>query len=107
MGFDAYLRIAGRTVTIRLGGELDATTAPVLRSLIDRAKDHDPTRLVLEMGDLTYMSSAGIRCLVFAHQTLTPAAEIVLLDPQPDVAEVVRLAGLDRAVTLAESERSR
>jgi anti-anti-sigma factor len=107
MSFDAHLRVTGRTATIHLAGELDATTAPALRSLIDRAGGENPDRLVLEMGELTYMSSAGIRCLVFAHQTLTAGAEIVLLDPQPDVAEVVRLAGLDRAVTFVEGERSR
>jgi anti-sigma B factor antagonist len=102
MSFDAFLTSSDGTATISLAGELDATTAPVLRSLIDRVGDDHADRLVLAMRDLTYMSSAGIRCLVFAHQAVTPGTEIVLLDVQPDVAEVIRLAGLDRAVTFAE-----
>jgi anti-anti-sigma factor len=99
MSFEANLTTAERTATIRLTGELDATTAPVLRSLIERVGQVGAERLLLEMDDLSYMSSAGIRCLVFAHQTVP--ADIVLMDVQPDVAEVIRLAGFDRAVTFA------
>jgi anti-anti-sigma factor len=99
MSFEANLTTSDRDATIRLTGELDATTAPVLRSLIDRVGQLGADRLLFEMDDLSYMSSAGIRCLVFAHQTV--ASDIVLLDAQPDVAEVIRLAGFDRAVTFA------
>lgn len=103
MNFDAILTTTDRAATIRLTGELDASTAPVLRSLIDRVGETGADRLVVDMRELSYMSSAGIRCLVYAHQTAAPGVEVVLLDPQPDVAEVIRLAGLDRAIAFAGS----
>jgi anti-sigma B factor antagonist len=107
VNFDAVLNTVGTTATITLTGELDASTAPVLRSLVDRVATENAEHLTIDMADLGYMSSAGIRCLVYAHQSATPGADITLLDPQPEVAEVLKLAGLDRAIAFANAGPAR
>ncbi|GAA0384203.1 hypothetical protein GCM10009530_38870 [Microbispora corallina] len=103
MTFDATMRIDDGTAVVRLTGELDGRSAPTLNQLIADAVAAQVGRLVLLVHDVTYMSSAGIRCLVFAHQKLPRGAEIVLVGTRPEVAETIRLTGFDRSVVLQES----
>ena len=103
MSFDAKLQIEEGVATIRLSGELDAASAPKFSDLVTEAAKHDLNRLVLLAADLAYMSSAGLRCLVFAHQKLPRKTEIVLVGAQPDVAETIRLTGFDRSITMEEA----
>ncbi|HVQ93208.1 MAG TPA: STAS domain-containing protein [Mycobacteriales bacterium] len=91
-----------RTVTIRLAGELDSGSAPTLNELIGQAAQHPVDRLVLLMDRLDYLSSAGLRCLVFAHQKFGPGVEIVLVGTKREVAETIQLTGLDRSVTMQD-----
>src|SRR5919197_1086920 len=102
MSFQAKLQADddSRTVTIRLIGELDSKSAPELNELIGQAAQHEADRLVLLMDRLDYLSSAGLRCLVFAHQKFGPGVEIVLVGTQPDVAETIRMTGFDRSVIM-------
>ena len=67
------------------------------------AAEQEVSRLILLMQTLAYMSSAGLRCLVFAHQKMPAGTEIVLVGTQPEVAETIRLTGFDRSVVMQES----
>lgn len=102
MVFHATLRIEDRTALIRLTGELSAASAPELNAYTAQLGADRIDRLVLLMSDLVYMSSAGLRCLVFAHQKMGPAVQIVLVGTRPEVAETIRLTGLDRSVVMQE-----
>jgi anti-anti-sigma factor len=97
------MRVEGGTATIRLDGELDGQSAPELHDLVSRVAEEEVARLVLLMDTLSYMSSAGLRCLVFAHQKMPFGSEIVLVGTRPEVAETIRLTGFDRSVTMQES----
>jgi anti-anti-sigma factor len=104
MKFQAKLQADddARTVTIRLTGELDSGSAPTLNEMIGQAAQHPVDRLVLLMDRLDYLSSAGLRCLVFAHQKFGPGVEIVLVGTKREVAETIQLTGLDRSVTMQD-----
>jgi anti-sigma B factor antagonist len=103
MSFDASITIEHETATIRLVGSLDRFAAPRLNDLVGEAAHQEVGRLVLLMSELSYMSSAGLRCLVFAHQKMPSDAEIVLVGTQPEVAETIRLTGFDRSITMQET----
>lgn len=90
-------------VTIRLAGEVDSRSAHRLNELIIEAAAASPSRLVLLTEDLTYLSSAGLRCLVFAHQKMGPGVEIVLVGTRPDVAETIKMTGFDRSVIMQDA----
>ena len=104
MGFQArmYADDETKTVSIRMAGDLDSGSAPKLNELIAQAAEHKVERLVLLMERLNYMSSAGLRCLVFAHQKFGPGVEIVLVGVRPEVSETIHLTGLDRSVTMQD-----
>jgi anti-anti-sigma factor len=104
MSFEANLRVDEGSATVTLAGELDARSAPRLNDLIISASERPALRrLVLLMEALTYMSSAGLRCLVFAHQKMPREVEIVLVGTRPQVAETIRLTGFDRSVVMQEA----
>ncbi|NUR92829.1 MAG: anti-sigma factor antagonist [Nonomuraea sp.] len=100
MSFTLKLNVEGDTATIRLVGELDGRSAPELNEAVGQAVDLRVAKLVLLLDELTYMSSAGVRCLVFAHQKLPRGSEITLVGTQPEVADTIRLTGFDRSIVM-------
>jgi anti-anti-sigma factor len=107
MTFDAKMHVSDGVATIRLAGELDAESAHQFNSLIADAAREQIHQLVLLADDLRYMSSAGLRCLVFAQQKMPHGVQIVLTGAQPDVAEAIRLTGFDRTLVLQEADGTR
>ena len=103
MAFDANLQIVDGAATIRLVGELDARSAARFNDLISEAARSAISQLVLIADNLTYMSSAGLRCLVFAHQKMPNTVRIIFLGAQPQVAETIRLVGFDHSILLQEA----
>lgn len=97
-----YIDSETATVTIRLVGDLDSGSAGRLNDLIVEASRGPVTRLVLLMEQLAYLSSAGLRCIVFAHQKLGQGTDIVLVGTRPEVADTIRLTGLDHSVIMQD-----
>ena len=92
MGFSATLSRNGRTALITLEGELDALHADDFRNRVEQAANGGQIdQLVLDMTDLTYMSSAGMRGLVFARQKMGEDIRIVLVRASDSVEQTIRL----------------
>jgi anti-anti-sigma factor len=87
---------------MRLVGDLDSKSAPTLNKLITEIAEQPVRRLVLLVNELAYLSSAGLRCLVFAHQKMGRGVDIVLVGAQPEVVETIRLTGFDRSVIMQD-----
>jgi len=102
MTFHSSSHISDGVATIRISGELLARSAGQLNRLINEVAEQRPTRVVFLMADLTRLSSAGLRSLVFAHQRLGRSVEIVLVGARPEVAEMIRHTGLDQSVVMQE-----
>ncbi|ALG09198.1 STAS domain-containing protein [Kibdelosporangium phytohabitans] len=103
MNFQAKVQAAQGVVTFRLSGELDSRSAPRFHEMITQAVVPAARRLVLQMADLSYMSSAGLRCLVYAHQRAGSGVAIELVGTRPEVAETIRLTGFDRSLTMRDA----
>jgi len=102
MPFAATSSRTGGTALIRLEGELDALTAPTFAQEVDRAAEGRVERLVLDMTDLTYLSSAGLRALVFARQKMADDVQIVLVSVSEEVEQTIRLVGFHQSVTFSD-----
>jgi anti-anti-sigma factor len=81
------------TPTVTLGGRLDTDTAPeldaALRELLER---RDITRLIFEVSQLDYLSSAGIRCFIRARKAIEPnGGKVAIVNPQPGVRKVLEI----------------
>ncbi|MFD7656760.1 anti-sigma factor antagonist [Actinosynnema sp. NPDC059797] len=102
MNFQAKAHTDDGVVTVRLTGDLDSRSAPILNDLITEVTANPVRRLVLLLDELAYLSSAGLRCLVFAHQKLGRGVDIVLVGTRPEVAETIRMTGFDRSVVMQD-----
>ncbi len=79
---------------ISLAGRLDTHTAPELDIELQRllSEHARPARLVFDLSDLEYLSSAGIRCFVRARKAIEPAGgKVALVNPQPAVRKVLEI----------------
>lgn len=102
MPFASALTVNDDTATIRLTGELDARTAPDFHRSIESAAGLAIVRVVIAMNELEYISSAGLRCLLFARQTLGEAVSLAMAGVRPAVARTIRMAGLDHGIEMSE-----
>jgi anti-anti-sigma factor len=102
MAFYSDLTIAEGTATIRLSGELDAMTAPDFHRMIENVAALAVRRLVVAVHELTYISSAGLRSLVFARQNMDDSVSLAVAGAVPMVERTIRMAGLDLGIELTE-----
>jgi anti-sigma B factor antagonist len=82
-----------RAVLIRMGGELDLATAPSLTSAVEWAAGQpDGLPLVLDMRDVSFIDSTGVRTLLEA--TRNARRGVALLSPSSAVTRVLDLTRL-------------
>jgi anti-sigma B factor antagonist len=81
-------------VRLSLAGELDIASAPVL----ERAVESVDRPLVIDLGEVTFMDSTGLRALLLARQQAESGGQGLALRPGPrQVQRVFELSGtLDR-----------
>ncbi|MEV4120243.1 STAS domain-containing protein [Micromonospora sp. NPDC049645] len=98
---DVQVSVGDRMVLMRVAGEVDIATVAGFRSALWSA----PARpvLQLDLSELRLLSAAGVRALLAAHlRVRARGGELVLVDPSPVVARVLRVSGLHRVMTILE-----
>ena len=78
---------------LRVSGEIDAHTAPLIADAIE-ASEHD--RLVVDLAEVEFVDSSGLRVLIDAHQQRVGAGRsIVLANPSAVVRRLFEIAGVE------------
>jgi anti-anti-sigma factor len=103
MALNMNSSLQGNTARLQLAGEVDGTTAPLMRAEVDKLLNSSPRILVLQVEDLTFMSSAGLRVLIFAKQK-QPALNIYVVKPQPPIVDTLRKTGFYDGVYVTDAE---
>jgi anti-sigma B factor antagonist len=80
---------------ITVKGRVDSATAPQLARALETANDGGKYKLVINMGGLEYMSSAGFRALLAAQRNCRRynRGEVVLASVPERISEALELAG--------------
>jgi anti-sigma B factor antagonist len=88
--------------TLVVAGELDAHTAPELAdALAELPADVD---VMLDLGELSFMDSSGLRVLIASHRTLSETGQsLTLRHPSRSVQRLLSVSGLDGHLTVEES----
>ena len=95
------------TQTVALSGELDLSTVPELAQRVDALGDQIGT-LILDLSDLIFMDSSGLRLLIELNQRAQREAwELVLIPSRHESAKIVlRMTGADAALPFVDHSPS-
>lgn len=91
-------RNAAQTV-IAIIGRLDTVTAPALDKTINQDLE-GTTELILDMKDLEYISSAGLRVLLGAQKKMQKIGSMKLTGVCEEVMEVFEMTGFADILTI-------
>jgi anti-sigma B factor antagonist len=88
-------------VTLRLSGRLDTTTAQAFEDKILGRIESGERHVVIDLAQLDYISSAGLRVIVLAGKRLSAAnGKMVLCSLKDRVREVFDIAGFSAIFTI-------
>jgi anti-anti-sigma factor len=86
---------AGNIWVVRVKGEVDVSNAPKLEAIIEQVADSAPSRVLVELEDVTFLDSSGIRALVLAQRRLEEVGAPLVIDGMSAAVErVLEVAGL-------------
>jgi anti-sigma B factor antagonist len=85
---------------ISIGGEIDLSTAPAFEAAIAGALDDDPPVLVIELSEVRFMASVGLRILAAAHEKVSKSARVAIVANNPATSRPMQLTGLDKVIRL-------
>lgn len=86
-------------LTILVSGRVDTTTAPELEKTIIENID-GVTELILDLKEMPYTSSAGLRVLLKAQKEMKAKGSMKLINVCEDVMEVLDMTGFSDILTI-------
>ena len=99
--FSLDVSVKARTATIRLAGEVDLYTGPELNAVIeDLVGGGDVGTVVVDMRDVTFLDSTGLRILLAAHQA--EGYDLAVVQGPRAVVKAFEVTGLDRVLRFVE-----
>jgi anti-sigma B factor antagonist len=87
---------AGDAVVVKLAGELDLYNAHAVREALTQQAARKPPRLVVDLGNVTFIDSTGLGVLIEARSRLENPAAFMLAAPGLEVRRALEVSGLDR-----------
>lgn len=79
-------------VTIAVAGRLDTTTAPALEKAICESIQ-DEKHLILDIKEVEYISSAGLRVLLGAQKKMQKIGSMKVLNVCEEIMEIFEMTG--------------
>lgn len=88
----------GRTLVVKLIGEIDQSCAAELREDIDREiRLGNAENLVLDFGEVGFMDSSGIGVILGRYKQIKAiGGKTMIVRPQPQVDKILELSGLKK-----------
>lgn len=102
MSFTVKTEILNYGAKLTLTGALDSSSAPELNEEIKKIILLNPKELVMDVEQLDFMASAGLRVIIFAKQKLGPTVNLILVKPQEQMVETLRMTGLIFSVVIVD-----
>jgi anti-anti-sigma factor len=84
-----------RAVSVRVRGDVDIQTAPQLQALLDGAIERGARLVLLDLSDVDFLDSSGLRVILAAAEQLRALEGSLLLEgASPAVAQVLEMTGV-------------
>ena len=92
-------KIEGTAAELKIIGRLDTTTAPELEATVDGCAA-GIKELVLDCGELEYVSSAGLRVILKAQKLMNAQGSMKLIHVNETIMEVFDITGFADILTI-------
>ena len=100
-------RKEGNVTVVSVTGKMDAVSAPVLEKELSQLMADGEKGFVVDLGDLDYISSAGLRVILATAKRLKEKeGKILLASLQDMVKEVFEISGFSAIIPIYESVES-
>jgi len=84
-----------RVTVIEVAGRIDSSTASQFDEAVMNIIEAGQNNVIIDMAEVEFLSSAGLRTLVSARKAVQPNGEILLAQPSKRVVDTLEIAGLD------------
>ena len=102
MNFTVTSEIRNRVAILTLEGSLDSSSASVFQAEIQKVAGESPIEMVLQISELSFMASAGLRMIIFAKQKLGSSVQIYLVKPQDQIIDTLQMTGFINSVHIVD-----
>ena len=92
-------RIEGSKKTVLISGRLDSVSAPELENHLNELLS-DTELLVLDLKNLEYISSAGLRVILGVNKKMTGNRRCVIINVRDAVMEIFEVTGFVDILTI-------
>ena len=93
----------GNTLNVLLGKDLTVNNASSLTEELSKYSGQGIKSIVFDATGLIYLTSSGIRTLLYAYQDLGSKPEFIFLNCAKEIYEVLDLVGMTRFIKFQES----
>ena len=101
--FDVTAEDRGDLVHLRLSGELDISTAPKVEDELARVEPNRPELIVLDLRNLAFMDSTGLRLLIAADTRARQQNRRLTIVKGPEaVQRVFRITRLEERLEIVD-----
>ena len=99
----------GDTLVVRVGGEIDHHSAVAVRVGVDeKIAVERPGRVLLELSRVDFMDSSGLGLIMGRYALVQKyGGNFAVLDPSPAVLKIIRLAGMERMITILKTREKK
>lgn len=88
-----------KKVTVFISGRVDTNTAPELLEYLKEAMQ-GIEELVLDLKEVDYVSSAGLRVILFAQKIMNAQGSMCVANVNSDIMEIFELTGFTDILTI-------
>jgi anti-anti-sigma factor len=92
------LEVSGHVATIAMKGTLDSSSIRYLEEQVDAARCQGATALLLDMTELSAISSEALRYIIFTRQTLGASFRLSIVGASLEVKTAIEMSELNQEV---------
>jgi anti-anti-sigma factor len=101
--FSINSRLEGKVAIVTIAGRVDSATAPTMDAELEKIVN-EHKKIVLDLSDVVYMSSAGVRAIVKAlRHAHKQRGGLKLARPSDPIVEILRTIGMTEVVQVYPS----
>lgn len=93
----------GAATVVHLVGELDLYNAPDVRAALHEAAAEEPERLVVDLGEVSFVDSTVLGVLVEAQTKLPNRRSFLLAAAGRETHRALRISGLERHLSVHDT----